>query len=70
MFKKIYTQLCAAALLFCVATTQAAHATNPEKTAFPAAKSTEESLKQLPDSSILIKEIIVSSGVKRKTLPL
>ena len=71
MFKNFYTQLCAAALLFCVATTQAAHATNPEKTAYPAAKPTEENLKQLPDSSILIKEIIVSSGVKRKnTSPL
>ena len=67
MFKQIYTQLCAAALLFCVATT-AAHATNPEKTAYTAANPTEENLKQLPDSSILIKEIIVSSGVKRKNV--
>ena len=67
MFKKFYTQLCAAALLFCVATT-AAHATNPEKTTYTAANPTEENLKQLPDSSILIKEIIVSSGVKRKNV--
>ncbi len=82
MFKNFYTQLCAAALLFCVATS-AAHAKNPEETAKSSARTTVENKKatplppedkpvvQLPDSSILIKEIIVSSGVKKKnTSPL
>jgi len=72
MFKKIYTQLSAAALLFCVATTgvQATelHSTDSEKKLLNAAADEGNPAVQLPDSSILIKEIIVSSGVKRKNV--
>ena len=72
MFKKIYTQLSAAALLFCVATTgvQATelHSTDSENKLLNATADEGNPAVQLPDSSILIKEIIVSSGVKRKNV--
>ena len=68
MFKKIYTQLSAAALLFCVATTgvQATelHSTDSENKLLNAVADEGNPAVQLPDSSILIKEIIVSSGEK------
>ena len=64
MFKNFYTQLCAAALLFCVATSdiQAAPLNSINN------KSGKEELRQLPDTSFLIKEVIVSSGVKRRNV--
>lgn len=74
MSKKFFTQLSAAALLFCVASSsiQATelnktehNTTVPEKSILIVADE-EKSAVQLPDSSILIKEIIVSSGVKRR----
>ena len=72
MFKKFYTQLSAAALLFCVATTgvQATelHSTDSENKLLNAVADEGNPAVQLPDSSILIKEIIVSSGVKRKNV--
>lgn len=52
MLKKIYTQLSAAALLLCVASTDIL----------------AQEVVQQRDSSILINEIIVSSGVKRKNV--
>ena len=94
MFKKFYTQLSAAALLFCVATT-GAFAAHPESKINPstvkeagtvsmavslpdgnvkpskavtAAPPVDEPAVQLPDTSYLIKEIIVSSGIKRKNV--
>lgn len=70
MFKKFYTQLCAAALLFCVASTsvQAAdnNSNNKDKVTSPVETLEEKPVVQLPDTSILIKEIIVSSGVKKR----
>ena len=82
MLKKIYTQLSAAALLFCVAATdvQAAHNfpnsdnNSKEKTAEKIAVRDSSAFYdgnpayQLPDTSYLIKEVIVSSGVKRKNV--
>ena len=69
MFKKIYSQLSAAALLFCVASSslQATPSdSNTHNRTTP--KEEEKPLVQLPDSSILIKEIIVSSGVKQRNV--
>ena len=69
MFKKIYSQLSAAALLFCVASSslQAAPFTSNTDNRTPS-KEEDKPLAQLPDSSILIKEIIVSSGVKQRNV--
>ena len=94
MLKKIYTQLSAAALLFCVATS-GAFAAHPESKINPSSKKeagtesvavslpdgnvkpskavvavqpVDEPAVQLPDTSYLIKEIIVSSGIKRKNV--
>lgn len=53
MFKKIHKQLCAAALLFCVA---------PSLQAAPSFQNQDQ------DTTLLIKEIVVSSGVKRKNV--
>ena len=70
MSKKIFTQLSAAALLFCVASSgiQATElkSTDSEKKHLTAVVEEEKPAVQLPDSSILIKEIVVSSGVKRR----
>ena len=69
MSKKFFTQLSAAALLFCVASSgiQATElkSTDSEKKLITAVAE-EKPAVQLPDSSILIKEIVVSSGVKRR----
>ena len=71
MFKKIYTQLCAAALLFCVAASDVQAApiipnTNTKKSEIE--KVAEKPAYQLPDTSYLIKEVIVSSGVRKKNV--
>ncbi len=70
MSKKFFTQLSAAALLFCVASSgiQATElkSTDSEKKHLTAVVDEEKPAVQLPDSSILIKEIVVSSGVKRR----
>ena len=70
MSKKFFTQLSAAALLFCVASSgiQATElkSTDSEKKHLIAVAEEEKPAVQLPDSSILIKEIVVSSGVKRR----
>ena len=69
MLKKFYSQLSAAALLFCVASSslQAAPFTSNTDNRTPS-KEEDKPLAQLPDSSILIKEIIVSSGVKQRNV--
>ena len=69
MLKKIYSQLSAAALLFCVASSslQATPFTSNTHN-HTTTKEEEKPLVQLPDSSILIKEIIVSSGVKQRNV--
>ena len=70
MSRKFFTQLSAAALLFCVASSgiQATElkSTDSEKKHLTAVADEEKPAVQLPDSSILIKEIVVSSGVKRR----
>ena len=70
MSRKFFTQLSAAALLFCVASSgiQATElkSTDSEKKLLTAVADEEKPAVQLPDSSILIKEIVVSSGVKRR----
>lgn len=68
MFKKIYTQLSAVALLFCVASSSLQAAPEFTNSNNRTSAKEEKVLQQLPDSSILIKEIIVSSGVKRKNV--
>ena len=69
MLKKFYSQLSAAALLFCVASSSVQAAPFCSNTSDRTISSEEEKpLEQLPDSSILIKEIIVSSGVKQRNV--
>ena len=69
MFKKIYSQLSAAALLFCVASSSLQATPSDSNTHNRTTPNEEEKpLVQLPDSSILIKEIIVSSGVKQRNV--
>ena len=69
MLKKFYSQLSAAALLFCVASSSVQAAPFCSNTSDRTISSEEEKpLEQLPDSSILIKEIIVSSGVKQRNI--
>ena len=72
MIKKFFTQLSAVALLFCVASTGIQAATlssnNSENRSTSVRPDGEKDVVQLPDSSILIKEIIVSSGVKKREI--
>ncbi len=85
MFKKIYTQLSAAALVFCVAATGAfATPSNSEKLSetfdspvmsVPAQCAPDTSdmwygtpALQLPDTSYLIKEVVVSSGIRKRNV--
>ncbi len=76
MFKTFYTQLCAAALLCCVAITdiQAAPSISkennnkPSSSALKGGDSFVEPERQLPDTSFLIKEVVVSSGMKKRNV--
>ena len=76
MFKKFYTQLCAAALLCCVAITdiQAAPSISKDNNNKPSSSALKdgnllaEPERQLPDTSFLIKEVVVSSGMKKRNV--
>jgi len=76
MFKTFYTQLCAAALLCCVAITdiQAAPSISKDNngksssSALKGGASFVEPERQLPDTSFLIKEVVVSSGMKKRSI--